>query len=237
MPRSVDVTICLETCTAGGVRTAVWQRGSRARKLWFGFLLFVLAIQASQAKLILIAHRGESSRTPENTLAAFSRARVVADFVEFDVRSTRDGQLVVIHDSTVDRTTNGTGNVSDLSLAQVQALDAGTWFDKAFVGEKIPTAADTLSLVQASAAPFLERKSGTVAQFVALLQQRPLRPEGIVMSFDYAFVVELKRALPVVNVGWIGSGTLSQAQIAQAIGDGITHFVWSNSDLSGPVVS
>src|SRR5690348_5996000 len=66
------------------------------------------------AKLMLIGHRGASANVPENTLASFNKAKTVADFVEYDVWSTSDGQLVVIHDGTVDRTTNGKGSVSAL---------------------------------------------------------------------------------------------------------------------------
>ena len=74
----------------------------------------------AEAKLILIGHRGASITAPENTLAAFNRAKAFADFVEFDVRSTSDGHLVVIHDATLERTTNGKGAVADFTLAQLR---------------------------------------------------------------------------------------------------------------------
>jgi hypothetical protein len=83
----------------------------------------------------------------------------------------------------------------------------------------------------------MERKGGTVAQFVALLARQPLRSEGIVMSFDYGFVVALKKAKPYVQVGWIGSGSLTVAQITQAIVEGVSHFVWSNGDVTPAMVN
>ncbi|HTO04029.1 MAG TPA: glycerophosphodiester phosphodiesterase family protein, partial [Opitutus sp.] len=86
--------------------------GSPRRCLIGGALLALLAFGTTgQAKLILVGHRGASVDAPENTLAALNRAKACADFVEFDVRSTKDGHLVVIHDATLDRTTNGRGEV------------------------------------------------------------------------------------------------------------------------------
>lgn len=108
---------------------------------------------------LVIAHRGDSARAPENTLAAFDSAvRAGADMVELDVHLTRDGQPVVLHDHTVDRTTNGRGRVSDLTLAQVRALDAGGWFGRAFAGERIPTLEEVLVRMKGRAKVLIELK-------------------------------------------------------------------------------
>ncbi len=176
--------------------------------------LLLATVPAVHGKFMLIGHRGAAAHAPENTLASFNKAKIVADFVEFDVWPTKDGQLVVIHDGTVDRTTNGKGEVSSMTLAELRTLDAGSWFNAAFAGEKIPTADETVRAIQTEAAPFMERKGGTVAQFVDLLKRVPLRPEGIVMSFDYPFIIELKRAKPDVQIGWLGSGTLTATKWA-----------------------
>lgn len=89
---------------------------------------------------IIFAHRGSSGTHPENTFAAFKEVeRVGAEGIELDVQLTKDGEVVVIHDHTVDRTTNGTGKVRDYTLKELKMLDAGTWFQKAFRGERIPT--------------------------------------------------------------------------------------------------
>lgn len=88
----------------------------------------------------LCAHRGENLTCPENTMAAFGEAiRLGAAMVECDVWLTRDGEPVIIHDASVDRTTQGTGKVHDLTLAQIRALDAGAWKSPKFVGERVPT--------------------------------------------------------------------------------------------------
>jgi glycerophosphoryl diester phosphodiesterase len=88
----------------------------------------------------IIAHRGASAYTPENTLAAFELAvRQGADAIELDTKMCADGHVVVIHDQTVDRTTQGSGKVHQLSLNELQSLDAGSHFDPAFEDVKIPT--------------------------------------------------------------------------------------------------
>ena len=91
------------------------------------------------------AHRGASGTHPENTLAAFAEAvRLGVERVEFDVRRTKDGQLVICHDAKVDRTTNGQGHIWELTLAEIKALDAGGPFDPRFAGERMPTFAEAL---------------------------------------------------------------------------------------------
>ena len=94
------------------------------------------------------AHRGDNFCAPENTLPAFELAITKgAHQIEFDLRVTRDDQLVVIHDETVDRTTNGTGAIADLPFEHVRALDAGGWKGPQFAGTQIPTFAEVLALV------------------------------------------------------------------------------------------
>ncbi len=98
------------------------------------------------------AHRGDSSNAPENTLAAFKAAiDLRAPWIELDVHPTRDGALVVIHDDTVERTTGAAGAVCDLGLAEIQKLDAGSWFSPRFAGERIPQLAEVFELVAPSA--------------------------------------------------------------------------------------
>jgi glycerophosphoryl diester phosphodiesterase len=94
---------------------------------------------------LIFAHRGASSQAPENTLASFQRAiDAGAPAIEYDVKLSRDGAVVVIHDQTVDRTTDGHGKVRALSLSQLRALDAGSWFDSVFCGERLPTLDEVL---------------------------------------------------------------------------------------------
>jgi len=93
----------------------------------------------------VIAHRGASGTAPENTLAAFRRAvEIGADMIELDVQLTRDGAVVVLHDDTLERTTDGTGPLAAQDAAALERLDAGGWFAPGFRGERIPTLAAVL---------------------------------------------------------------------------------------------
>lgn len=95
----------------------------------------------------LCAHRGAMSTHPENTIPAFEEAlRLGAQMIEFDVQLTKDGALVLMHDATVDRTTNGKGKVADLTLAELKALDAGVKVDAKFAGRRIPTFEEALAV-------------------------------------------------------------------------------------------
>ncbi|MBE9518576.1 MAG: glycerophosphodiester phosphodiesterase, partial [Bacteroidetes bacterium] len=99
----------------------------------------------------ICAHRGAMDTHPENTIAAFKEAvHLGAHMIELDVRMTLDGHLLVLHDQTVDRTSNGKGEISELSLEEVKQLDAGSWKSKKFAGERIPTFKEALAVMPAN---------------------------------------------------------------------------------------
>lgn len=103
----------------------------------------------SKNNIWVAAHRGWRSAYPENTMPAFRAAlELGVDQIETDIRITRDGELVLIHDATVDRTTNGTGKVCDKLFAELQALDAGSYMGEEFRGTKIPTFVELMELVK-----------------------------------------------------------------------------------------
>jgi glycerophosphoryl diester phosphodiesterase len=106
----------------------------------------------------ILGHRGALMLAPENTLAAFGMCLATGTDIELDVWPTKDGELVVIHDDRVDRTTNGKGRVADLTLAEIKRLDAGSWFHEDFAGERIPTLREALRHVVAN-----ERRATVVA--------------------------------------------------------------------------
>lgn len=97
----------------------------------------------------IIAHRGASAYAPENTLIAMEMAaQMGAAWCEFDVMLAGSGEAIIIHDETVDRTTDGSGDVATFSLAQLKALDAGKWFDPKFTGERVPSFVELLALLR-----------------------------------------------------------------------------------------
>jgi len=95
-----------------------------------------------------IAHRGGAGLRPENTLVAFNKAfELEADMIEFDLQPTKDSRIIVMHDKTVNRTTNGTGRPPELSFDYIKSLDAGSWFHPGYVGEKVPSLEEALEVI------------------------------------------------------------------------------------------
>ncbi|GIP37785.1 hypothetical protein J31TS4_10650 [Paenibacillus sp. J31TS4] len=144
------------------------------------------------AGIVVSAHRGYKARYPENTLLAFQKAlELEVDMIEFDLRFSKDGEVVVIHDETVDRTTDGTGRVSDMTLEELKRLDAGGWFGKPFEGLKIPTLAELCELlsgyprillnVEIKPAPDATRVADAS---IALLGEHGLLPNCVFTCFD-----------------------------------------------------
>lgn len=112
------------------------------------FLALALPLSAPAADPVLVGHRGLPTHAPEETLATFNACIDLRVGVELDVRRTRDGQLVCLHDATVDRTTDGKGKIADLSLRELRQLDAGKKFDPAFAGERVPTLEEFFALLK-----------------------------------------------------------------------------------------
>jgi glycerophosphoryl diester phosphodiesterase len=157
--------------------------------------------------LARVAHRGYSTVAPENTLPAFAAAvRAGATVVEFDVRATRDGVPAVIHDRTVNRTTNGSGRIWDLTWDEVAALDAGSWFGAGFSGLRVPSLAETLDLLAPEPVELLvEIKPPAtldeVKSIVAQLAERDLLDRTVLQSFDADVVRKVRDVAPEARRG------------------------------------
>jgi glycerophosphoryl diester phosphodiesterase len=155
----------------------------------------------------VIAHRGASGGAPENTMAAFRRAvELGATFIETDLHLTRDARFVAIHDSTLERTTNGRGSVHDLSLAELRELDAGHWFDREYMGERIPTLEEVLSFSREHDVVFyLEVKYnaawGMHHALVAALHTAENAARTILISFDPSTIAALRQLDPAIMIG------------------------------------
>jgi len=143
----------------------------------------------------IIGHRGYPAKYPENTLAAFEAAiEAGVVMIELDVMLSRDRKVVVIHDASLDRTTNGTGAVADFSLAELKQLDAGSWFNKQFADQQIPELSEVLDLINGRVYVNIEIKSNAYESFhppdaiekqvVDLLRQKDLLATSMISSFD-----------------------------------------------------
>ena len=174
-------------------------------------------------RVTIVAHRGACGYAPENTMAAFDLAvELGADYLELDLRVTRDGHLVVIHDETVSRTTDGVGRVDELTLRELRALDAGGWFDPRFAGQRIPTFEEVLDRYHGRIGLLVEMKGGAdhpdlVERVAAALERRGahLKPQGLILqSFDRRLVVESLKRLPGVPRGLLLDSAVPEPELA-----------------------
>lgn len=162
----------------------------------------------------IYAHRGASSLAPENTMAAFVKAlEVGASWIEFDVDIMGDGTLLVMHDQTFDRTTNGTGGYYDKGFSDLRKLDAGGWFSDVYRFEPIPEAADVIEFLNSSGMhgnfeikPCLggealrERAIETISHTIDTLEDQE---NFLVSSFDHDLLARFHAARPAIDLGWL----------------------------------
>lgn len=147
----------------------------------------------------IIAHRGYSSEFPENTLASFAGAfDIGTDYIELDVQMTKDGEIVVFHDGSLKRITGAEGAVSDYTYEELLSMDAGSWFDPSFAGEKIPTLDEVLALTAGQGGKvYLELKDiGEVPGFeetvLETVREHEMTRQCIFASFNYSYLAHLK---------------------------------------------
>src|SRR5262245_36831232 len=155
--------------------------------------------------MLVVGHRGASGRAPENTLASFEQAIAIGvDAIELDVHLSRDGHLVVIHDQNLARTTNGRGLVHEHRLAELQALDAGSWFDAAFAGERIPAFEEVLERIGRRVPLQIEikgRTGGVTEATIAALKVHGLLATSMVTSFHLDLLPRVRALVPAVQIG------------------------------------
>lgn len=205
----------------------------------------------------VIGHRGAAGIAPENTLAA---VRVAADhgvrWIEVDAQLSADGRAVVYHDATLERCTNGQGELAAYSHAELTELDAGSWFDRRFAGERVPLLSDLLALCQERHVGInLELKVAEgrdpEALAIAALQDMAAHDavDVLVSSFSKAALVACRRTDPAVRLGWLcvtwpqdlaainrelklvsvhcDEGTLEQRHVEQARALGLKVYAWT----------
>ncbi|HEX5104525.1 MAG TPA: glycerophosphodiester phosphodiesterase family protein [Pirellulaceae bacterium] len=190
-------------------------------------------------RVLIVAHRGDSGAFPENTLPAFQSAvDVKADFVELDYYHSADGVPVVIHDDVLDRTTNAKlllGKeklaVAKLPLADLQKLDAGSWFGQKFAGAKLPTLIESLDLIQTGSTTLIERKAGDAKTLVKLLDDKKLTDRVVVQAFDWEFVAECRKLSPRLVLGALCGKPADEEKIRGAVATGADVIVWNHEKL------
>jgi glycerophosphoryl diester phosphodiesterase len=183
---------------------------------------------------VIFAHRGASAISPENTLAAFRLAgEIGAPAVELDVKLSADGQVVVIHDQTVDRTTNGHGDVRNLPLSALRDLDAGSYFGPQFTAEKIPVLSEVLEtvghqmLVNIELTNYATTRDHLVEKVAELVKQHNMAKRVLFSSFTPFNLIRMRRLLPDTLSGLLvlegRAGALSRSFVGRWITPKIIH--------------
>ncbi|MBT2284519.1 glycerophosphodiester phosphodiesterase [Paenibacillus polymyxa] len=160
---------------------------------------------------LCVAHRGFASIAPENTMAAFLMAmeRPEVQWMELDVQLSRDSVPVVIHDFTVDRTTNGKGLVRETDWADLQRLDAGAWKNKSYKGERIPALSEVLDRSCGRVRLNIELKTqgdmypGLPAAVIHEVRKRHMQNDVVITSFEPGALIEVKKLAPEIQTGLI----------------------------------
>ncbi|MCY3866352.1 MAG: glycerophosphodiester phosphodiesterase family protein [Chloroflexi bacterium] len=159
---------------------------------------------------LVFGHRGAMAQAPMNTLAAFELARAEgAAGIELDLRLSRDGHLVVIHDDAVDATTDGVGAVAELTLAEIKRLDAGSWFSDSFAGEAVPTLDEVFDAFGGTLLINIEIKSSRDSvdrmerQLAQCIGRHNLRERIIVSCFDPVVLRRVRCLMPTVMMGFL----------------------------------
>lgn len=191
-------------------------------------------------KALIIGHRGLATTYPENTLPSFQAAlEAEADLVELDYHHSADGIPVVIHDGTLDRTTDACQLWSDTKikvdsrkLADLQTLDAGKWKSPRFLGTKIPTLVEALDLIQSGSITLIERKGGDAATCVRILREKDLLDQVVVQAFDWEFLTDCHALAPGLILGALGGGEITPELMEKAAASGAAVIGWNHKDLT-----
>ena len=172
-------------------------------------LVFLLPT-SSWAGVVTVAHRGYSYAAPENTVAAIDAAAGITWGVEFDVRQTFDGHLVLMHDESVNRTTDGTGNVNARTFDYIRSLDAGYKFSPEFAGEQVPTLLEAVDAALAGGlVPCIEVKAGDAWRYNS--QLAPYQDQIEIHSFSSTFLQQLNFFNSGYTLVLLGGGDLGDA--------------------------
>jgi glycerophosphoryl diester phosphodiesterase len=195
--------------------------------------------------VLVVAHRGDSMVAPENTLSAFrSAVREGAHYVELDARLSADGTLYVLHDETLDRTTNAKDILKKEKIrlrqtpdAVVNRLDAGSWSDPRYTGERLPTLAEALDVIQSRSYTLLERKDGSAEAYLRLLRDKHLVGRLVVQSFDWEFLEQMHNLEPRQPLGALGEKEITEQKLAGLASTGAAVVAWQHDQLTAASIA
>jgi glycerophosphoryl diester phosphodiesterase len=171
------------------------------------------------AQPLIVAHRGAMAYAPENTLAAFRKAiELGSDVLELDLRQTKDGIPVALHDASVNRTTNGKGNILNFDFQQLKELDAGSWFSSDFKNEKIPSLLEVMEILNDTLLLIIEFKGGNDTypdieeNVVSIIRKNKIESQTILKAFDPNILKRLREIAPEIallyvytfRIPWLG---------------------------------
>lgn len=190
-------------------------------------------------RVLVIAHRGDSGSHPENTLPAFKSAvEIGSDLVELDYVHTAEGTPLVIHDKTLDRTTDAVSQwggknilVKKKTLEETQTLDAGSWFDQRFAGTKLPTLDEAIDVIQDGSTTLIERKGGDAKTCVKLLKEKNLIDNVVVQSFDWRYLRACRKLSPDLVLGALGFNEVTPRKVEEIASMDVQAIGWSHGDL------
>ena len=173
---------------------------------------------------IRIAHRGASGIAPENTVVAFKKAiEIGVDAVELDLHGTTDGEVVVIHDASLNRTTDYQGPVNQTTLETIKRADAGGWFAAEFAGEPVPTLTEALECITEKTVAVLEIKDPMIAEaVVAKVRETQTLNLTVIISFHTAVLQTVRSLEPRIPTGWLignDNDRVPPEQLCQQLGE------------------
>lgn len=191
-------------------------------------------------EILVVAHRGNSSEAPENTLPAFESAIAAgARLIEPDYHHSADGVPIVSHDPTLEHRTNAVQLwnapkpvIAEHTAAELATLDAGSWFSPDFAGTRLPTLEQALTVISPRATPVLERKAGDAATLVELLTRMNLVEQCVLMAFDWLFLAQCHQLAPQLVLGALGENDCTPMRIKRAKATGAAFMGWNQIHLT-----
>ncbi len=188
--------------------------------------------------ILITAHRGLSSLYPENTLISFKEAaKLGVDLIELDVRQTKDRKLVIIHDDSIDRTTEGKGKVCQLTLKEIKRYSAGRWFSKKFKEERIPTLSEAFEVIEKRAKILIEIKEPGIEEgLINLIKRYPIANNAICGSFYLESIIRIRKLQPSIPTAFITNSLNLERMKKPLLREGINIVAIDFNHLSLPLL-